>query len=198
MAESDSSSAASDERRSNRDRNETGSGQRVLLEEARTTATQQLTQINKLDGEAVRTVRIAFVLSGLLVGGVKLLSSSGFGLLGAFGTLSLVGSLVASLLVYGTSRLFIGASPDRIPIDYEQTTDTETVHVEVIGRYERGLRRNRRILWSNALFLDVSRFLLACAVVLFVLAVASNLVALPIRVRPPYQPLSNIPNQFRL
>ncbi|WP_137286271.1 hypothetical protein [Halorussus salinisoli] len=196
MAESNSPASASDERRSNRNGVEIGSGQQVLLTEARKTATQQLTQINKLDGEAVRTVRITFVLFGVLVGGAKLLPSTGLGLLGAFGTVSLVVSLVTSLFVYGTSRLFIGSSPDKIPIDYEQETNAETAHVEIIGQYERGLRRNRRILWSNAFFLDVSRFLLACAVVLFVLAVTFHVVARPIRIHAPYQSLSLVPTQF--
>ncbi|WP_135825146.1 hypothetical protein [Halorussus ruber] len=197
MAESDSSASEpsgerrSNDRRSNRD--DPGSGRQMLLEEARTTTAQQLTQINKLDGEAVRTVRITFVLSGLLVGGEKVLPSLGLGLLGAAGTLSLVGSLVTSLIAYGTSRLFIGPSPDRIPLDYEEQTDAETAYVEIIGRYERGLLKNRRVLWSNAFFLDVSRFLLACAVVLFASSVASRSVPLIIGSRW-YQTLSAIPH----
>ena len=196
MAESEPPASANDERRSNRNEGELGSGQQVLLAEARKTATQQLTQINKLDGEAVRTVRITFVLFGVLLGGAKLLPAAGLGLLGVFGTFSLVVSLITSLFVYGTSRLFIGSGPDKIPIDYEQEMDAETAHVEIIGQYERGLRRNRRVLWSNAFFLDVSRFLLACAVVLFVLAVTSHVVNWPIQVHLLYQSLSLVPKQF--
>ncbi|WP_276302275.1 hypothetical protein [Halorussus lipolyticus] len=198
MSESESPAAASGGGRSNRNGNEPGGGdgRQMLLEEARTTTSQQLAQINKLDGEAVRTVRIAFVLTGLLVGGAKLVPSLGLGLLGAAGTVSLVGSLVASLFVYGTSKLFIGSSPDRIPIDYEEQIDTEAAYVEVIGRYERGLLRNRRVLWSNAFFLDASRFLLACAVVLFVLAAVFHVAIQSTRIQLLYQPLSVITEQF--
>ena len=105
-----------------------------------------------------------------------------------------MGSLVATLVVYDTSRLFIGSSPDRIP--YEEQIDTETAYVEVIGRYERGLLRNRRVLWSNAFFFDASRFLLACVVVLFVLAAVFHVAVQSSRIQLLYQPLSVITAQF--
>lgn len=174
-AESDPSSASS-ERELAQNQADRGRSQQVVLEEARTAATQQISQINKLDDEAVRTARIALVLSGLLVGGAKFLSLPNFGLFGTFGTLSLVASLVTALFVYGTSTLFVGSGPDDLSIDYEEKANVTEAHVEVIGGYERGLLRNQRVLYSNAFFLGVSRFLLAIAAILFVAGLASNFV----------------------
>lgn len=147
----------------------------MLLEEARTTTDQQLAQLNKLDDEAVRTVRMALVLSGLLVGGTKFLSLPDFGLLGLLGTLSLVGSLVTSLFVYGTSSIFIGPTPDELSVEYERLADAENAYVEVMSRYESGLVRNRRLLGSNALVFAISRLLLGSAVVLFAAGLAFHL-----------------------
>ena len=184
------SSAANEERRSGRDANEAGRDRQMLLEEARTTTNQQLGQITKLDDEAVRTVRIALVLSGLLVGGARFLPMPNFGLPGVLGTLSLVGSLVTSLFVYGTSSLFVGPSPDELSIDYDGQSNPEKAYAEVIDRYERGLVRNRRIFGSNALILGVSRLLLAGAIVLFASGFVFHFVIQPLVVSVLYEHLS--------
>lgn len=148
----------------------------MLLAEARTTANQQLAQINKLDDEAVRTVRMAFVFSGLLLGGAKFLGLPTLGLLEALGVMSLLGSLILGLFVYGTSNLFMGPSPDALPTDWERQSDTPAVRAEVFDRYERGLVRNRRILASNSFILGIARLLLAGAIVLFASGFALHVV----------------------
>lgn len=181
-AESDPSSAANEERRSDRASNESGQSRQMLLEEARTTTNQQLAQLNKLDDEAVRTVRIALVLSGLLVGGAKFLSLPNLGLLGTFGTLSLVGCLVTSLFVYGTSGLFVGPTLDELSLYSGEQSNAKEAYADVIHRYERGFSRNRRILGANGFIFGISRFLLAGAIVFFALALAFHLAAQPLGV----------------
>jgi len=172
MAESDSSTSEpsgerrSNDRRSNRD--DPGSGRQMLLEEARTTTNQQLGQINKNEGAAVRTVRITLVLSGLLAGGTQFPSFPDLGLSGIFGLFSLVGSLVAGLFVYGTTKLFIGARPDELSVDYTDDSISRESYVEVLDRYEDGVQRNQRLLYANGFGLATSRFLLALAVVFVV------------------------------
>lgn len=76
---------------------ENEAGGQLLLEEIRTTATQQLSQIDKIDDIAVQTVQIAFLLLGVLGGGTQFGSFPDLGLLGGLGMASLVGSLVAAL-----------------------------------------------------------------------------------------------------
>lgn len=146
-AESDSSAAPNEERRSDRDANEVGRDRKMLLEEARTTTNQQLGQINKNEVAAVRTVRISFLLLGILAGGSQLPTFPDLGLFGVLGIGSLVGSLLAGLFVYGTTRLFIGFRPDELSIDYTQRPITDDTCVEVLGRYEDGMLRNQRILY---------------------------------------------------
>ena len=180
--ESDSSAATNKERRSGRDASEAGHDLQMLVEEARTTANQQLTQIHKLDDEAVRTVRIALVLSGLLVGGAKFFPLPNLGLLGVLGTLSLVGCLVTSLFVYGTSGLFVGPTLDELSFDPEEQSNTDAPPEELIQRYERGLKQNRHILTGNGFVFAVSRLLLAGAILLFASAFAFNLAVRPVSI----------------
>lgn len=179
-AESDASSSVSDERRPGRDSNEGEDGRQLLLNEARTTTDKQLAQINKLDDEAVRTVRMAFVLSGLLVGGAKFFPLAKLGLLGTLGTVSVIGSLLTSLLAYGTSNLFVGLGPDALSGDSGSQPDAHETYAEVMDRYERGLVRNRRISRSNGIILAVSRLLLAGAIVFFASSLMLHLVARPL------------------
>ena len=101
---------------------------------------------------------------------VRLSPFPDLGLVGAFGTWSLVGVLFAGLFVYGTTRLFLGSSPDELSIDYGDEPTVKRVYVELIGRYENGIRFNRRILHTNGFALLVARLLLAFAVVSLVLA----------------------------
>lgn len=174
------SSAANEGRRSGRDANEAGQDRQMVLEEARTTTNQQLAQLNKLDDETVRTVRIALVLSGLLVAGAKFLPLPNLGTLGALGTLSLVGCLVTSLFVYGTSSLFVGPMPDELSFDPEDQSNAGAAYAEVVSRYERGFSRNRRILGANGFIFGISRFLLAGAIVLFAMAFSLHFVVQPL------------------
>ena len=160
----------------------------MLLEDARTTTNQQLAQLHKLDDEAVRTVRIALVLAGLLVGGAQFLPFSDLGLLGAFGTLSLVGSLVTSLFVYGTSGLFVGPTPDELSSEPEERSNTDAAPAELLQRYERGLVQNRHVLVGNGFVFAVSRLLLAGAILLFALAFAFDIGVQPVTVL--YEPFS--------
>lgn len=171
-SQASSASGRSDSRRRS---SELGSERELLLNEARTTTNQQLGQINKVDDQAVRTVRIGFVLLGVLAGGAQFQLLPPFGLLAIVGTVSLVGSLVVALFVYGTSRLFIGPQLDRIADDNSEKRDagdsvTET-HVKVVEQYESGITWNRRVLYSNASILGFARLLLALAVVFLVLTV---------------------------
>lgn len=181
--ESDSSSEGRSERQPSRDTNEAGQGRRMLLEEARTTTNQQLAQINKNEVAAVRTVRITFVLLGLLAGGSHVLPLPGFGLLGVLGMWSLVGSLLAGLFVYGTTKLFIGARPDQLSVDYTEEPNSAESFVEVLGRYEDGVQRNQQLLYANGFGLGVSRLLLALAVVFVVLSLVSRSTS-PLVLRP--------------
>lgn len=153
----------------------------MLLEEARTTTNQQLGQINKNEVAAVRTVRITLVLLGLLAGGSQLSLLPDLGLSGVFGVCSLIGSLVAGLFVYGTTKLFIGARPDELSIDYTEDSISKESYVEVLGRYEEGVRRNQRLLYANGFGLGVSRLLLAISVVFVAGDFASQFVGLLLR-----------------
>lgn len=141
----------------------------VLLEEARTAANQQLGQINKIDAAAVRTVRITFLLAGILAGGSRLLLFPDLGTFGALGTWSLLGSLLTGLYVYGTTHLFVGSGPAELSVDYEGSPTAERTYVEVIGKYEDGIQKNWKTLYVNGIVLVVSRGLLATAVVFLVL-----------------------------
>ncbi|MFC7078847.1 hypothetical protein [Halorussus caseinilyticus] len=170
----DSESSARSERRPERNQGEASAGRQVLLEEARTTTDQQLAQINKNEVAAVRTVRLTFVLLGLLTGGSHLSSFPDLGLFGVLGMWSLVGSLVAGLFVYGTTKLFIGSRPDELSIDYTERPVSEETYVELLSRYEAGTLRNQRILYSNGFILSISRLFLASAVVLVALGLASH------------------------
>jgi hypothetical protein len=190
VAESDSPSTESDEGRSSPNADEADRDRRLLLEEARTTTSHQLAQINKLDDEAVRTVRIAFVLSGLLVGGVKFFSLPGLGLPGILGTLSLIGSLITSLFVYGTSDLFVAPGLGNLSAEHGGESNARETYREVIERYERGLVYNRRVFQSNAIILGVSRLLLAGAIVIFTSALTVHLAIRPLAVSLPSELLS--------
>jgi len=139
----------------------------VLLTEARTTTSQQLGQINKLDGAAVRSARITFILLGLLAGGSQLPPFPNLGVYGVLGTWALLGSLFSCLFVYGTTHLFIGSSLEELPIDY--TEDSVTAHLELIAEYEDGMRANRRVLYLNGFALAIARSLLALSVTFVVL-----------------------------
>lgn len=165
----DSPSANADEIRQSRGR--TGDGttaRRALLEEARQTKNQQLGQINTIDTAAVRTVRIALLLLGLLVGGSRLSPVLNLGLFGTLGMGSLVGALLTGLFVYGTSQLFIGSSLDELEVDYGEDAAPELAHDRLIEEYEDGMRTNRKILHLNGFVLAVARVLLALSVVFVV------------------------------
>lgn len=153
---------------------EDSSARRVLLEEARTAANRQLLQLDKLDDAAVRTVRLAFILAGILAGGSRLASFPELGVLGAIGTWSLVASLLSSLYVYGTSRLFVGSGPDELDVDYEESASVKNARIEVIARYETGIRQNWETLYANGIVLAVSRTLLALAIVFAILGLANT------------------------
>lgn len=156
----------------------------MLLEEARKTTSQQLGQINKNEVAAVRTVKISFLLLGLLAGGSQLPPFPDLGLPGVLGTWALVGSLLASLFVYGEAEPFIGPRPDELSIDYDTSSVPPDAYVEVLYRYEDGILRNKRLLLSNGYFLGVSRLLLAVAVVSIVWGLASQFTASPLRLSP--------------
>lgn len=136
----------------------------ILLEEARTTTSHQLGQIDKLDAAAVRTVRIAFLLVGILAGGSRLSSFPDLGTFGLLGTWSLVGSLLAGLIVYGTSQLFIGSSLDGLSIDHAGNPVSEHAYVKLINEYEDGMQTNRKVLHLNGFVLAIARSLLALTV----------------------------------
>lgn len=126
-------SSSSERQQSNERLNDVHPSRQVLLEESRTTAYQQLTQITKLDDSAVRTVRMAFLLLGIVAGGSRLSPLLNFGWAGALGTWSLLGSLFAGLFVYGNSRLFLGSSPDRLTVKYDDEPAIKRTYVELIG-----------------------------------------------------------------
>lgn len=190
---SDTSSATNVERSTEQARTETDSSGELLLEEIRTTATQQLRQIDKIDDIAVRTVRIAFVLLGILAGGTRLGSFPDLGLLGGLGTASLVASLVAALFVFGTTRLFIGPRLDDMSLDYTEPPDDEDAYAEVIDQYESGMVRNRRLLYSNTFVLNVSRTLLAVAAVLLILGLSARFATIPLETSLPSEHLLRSP-----
>lgn len=143
----------------------------ILLEEARTAANQQLSQVNKIDAAAVRTVRIAFLLIGILFGGSRFHLLPDLGTFGLLGTWSLVASLFGSLYVYGTARLFIGSGPEELDIDYEEAPTTEDTRVEVIKKYEAGISHNWSALYVNGFVLAISRVLLGLAVLFVILGI---------------------------
>lgn len=176
MSERTDSSVSPDGKRSGERPNDVHPSRQALLEESRTTAEQQLAQIDKIDESAVRTVRMAFVLLGIIAGSSRLLSSLDFGRVGTLGTLALIGALLAGLFVYGTSRLFLGISTDELDVDYEGNPPVEQTHVELIGKYEDGIRFNRNVLHTNGFVLLVARGLLALAVVLLVFGVVHYVV----------------------
>ena len=148
---------------------EDGTARQILLEEARTAASQQLGQLDKIDDEAIRTVKISVLLAGILAGGSQLHRFPDLGLFGAFGMWSLVSSLFGGLYVSGTSHLFVGSGPADLNIDYEESSTTEDARIKVIRRYEAGISHNWNALYVNGFVLVVSRLLLAFAVFLIVL-----------------------------
>ena len=150
---------------------EDGTARQILLEEARTAASQQLGQLDKIDDAAVRTVRITFLLAGILAGGSQLHRFPNLGLFGAFGTWSLVASLLGSLYVYGTLRLFVGSDPAQLDIDYEESPTVGGARVEVIRRYEAGISHNWSTLYVNGFVLATSRLFLALAVLFLLLGI---------------------------
>lgn len=154
--------------------NDGATARQVLLEEARTAANQQLGQVDKIDAAAVRTVKIAFLLIGILVGGSRFPLFPDLATFGLLGVWSLVASLFGSFYVYGTSRLFIGSGPAEVSIEYEESSSVEDARVEVIGNYEDGIRKNWRVLYVNGFVLAVSRALLALAVVFVLLGFVST------------------------
>lgn len=167
MDEKTESAPPSKERsRPETDPNETTTYQ-VLLAEARTTTSQQLGQVKKLDAAAIRSVRITFILLGLLAGGRQLSPFPKLGVYGLLGTGSLLGTLFSCLFVYGTTHLFIGSSLEELSIDGE--ADSVTAHRQLIDEYENGMRINRKILYLNGFVLAIARSLLALSVVFVVL-----------------------------
>ena len=167
MGERTEPPSTSERKQSNERPNDVHPSRQALLEESRTTANRQLTQITKLDDAAVRTVRMAFLLLGIVAGGSRLSPLLNLGWAGTLATWSLLGSLFAGLFVYGNSRLFLGSSPDRLTVKYDDDPAIKRTHVELIGEYEDGIQFNRDILHINGFALLVARSLLALAVVLF-------------------------------
>lgn len=144
----------------------------VLLREAQTATDRQLSQLTKIDDAAVRTVKITFLITGVFAGGSQLSHAPNLGVFGVLGTVSLVASLFGSLCVYGTSHLFIGSGPEDLDIDYESSPSTEIARIEVISKYEAGIRHNWNTLYVNGFVLAVSRLLLAFGVSFLVVGVA--------------------------
>lgn len=164
----------------------------LLLNEARTTVSQQLGQIDKIDDTAVRTARITLVLVGVLAGGSRLEPFPDLGSFGAFGTWSLLISFMCSLSVYGTSRVFIGSAPDKLAIGYKEPPIVENACIEILGEYEDGITDNRRTLRANGFILTLARISLAIAIVL-IISSSTRLYPLVLRTtqfRPMYKPLS--------
>jgi hypothetical protein len=124
--------------------------------------------VNKLDAAAVRTVRITFLLLGLLVGGSRIPPFPDLGVFGVLGTWTLLGSLFAGLFVYGTSQLFVGSSLDELPIDCSEGTDVGLAQAELVEEYEDGLQMNRRVLYLNGFVLAIARTFLALSVTFIV------------------------------
>lgn len=164
--QTESAPAFNERNRPDADPNETTAHQ-VLLAEARTTTGQQLGQVKKLDAAAIRTVRITFVLLGLLAGGSQLSPFPKLGVYGLIGTWSLLGTLFSCLFVYGTTHIFIGSSLEELSID--DGADSMTAHRQLIDEYENGMRINRKILYLNGFVLAIARSLLALSVVFVVL-----------------------------
>jgi hypothetical protein len=140
----------------------------LLLNEARTTVSQQLGQIDKIDDTAVRTVRITLLLVGVLAGGSNLEPFPDLGLFGALGTWSLLFSFICGLFVYGTSRVFIGSAPDRLAIGYKEPPIVENTYIEILGEYEDGITDNRQTLRANGFILTLARVSLAIAIILII------------------------------
>lgn len=152
----------------------------ALLDEARTTVSEQRGQIDKIDDAAVRTVRITLVVLGILVSGPQLAPFPNLGLAGAIGTWALLGTLIAAATVYGTSRVFIGSAPDELAVDYTESPIVENTYIEILEEYDEGIVDNRRTLLANGFILSVARALLAVAV----LGIVYGLVNAP----PPERP----------
>lgn len=119
---------------------------------------------------------MALVLLGIVAGSSRVASNLALGWVGTLGTLALVGALLAGLFAYGTSRLFLGASTDELDVDYDGDPPVEQTHVELIDKYEDGIRFNRNVLHTNGFILLVARGLLALAVVLLALGVVHYVV----------------------
>lgn len=144
---------------------EIDSARQELLEESRTTVSEQLGQIDKIDDAAVRTVRISLLILGILAGGPTLAPFPDLGFAGAFGTVTLVLTLMGAVIVYGTSRVFIGSAPDELAIDYTQRPIVENTYVEMLSEYESGISNNRSTLRANGFILAISRTLLVVSIV---------------------------------
>jgi hypothetical protein len=140
-------------------------GRAALLEEARTTASDQLSQINKIDDAAVRTVRITLLILGILAGGPSIGRFPNLGFAGVVGTVSLILTLIGAITVYGTSRVFIGSAPGELAIDYKQRPIVENTFVEMLNEYDDGITDNRRTLRANGFILGISRTLLVIAII---------------------------------
>lgn len=150
------------------------SARQELLEESRTTLSEQLGQINKIDDAAVRTVRISLLILGILAGGPTLVPFPDLGLAGAVGTVALVLTLVGAITVYGTSRVFIGSAPDELAVDYTQVPIVENTYVEILSEYDDGLSDNRSTLRANGFILAISRTLLVISIIAILYGLINN------------------------
>lgn len=145
-----------------------------LLEESRTTLSEQLGQIDKIDTAAVRTVRISLLILGILAGGPALVPFPDLGLAGAIGTTTLVLTLIGAISTYGTSRVFIGSAPDELNVDYTDFPTTESTSVEILSEYDEGISENRNTLRANGFLLAVSRTLLVISIVTILYGITAN------------------------
>jgi hypothetical protein len=143
---------------------EIDSARQELLEESRTTLTEQLGQINKIDDAAVRTVRISLLILGILAGGARLAQFPDLGLAGAVGTVTLVFTVIGAVTVYGTSRVFIGSAPDDLAIDYTEKPIVENTYIEMLSEYDEGISDNRSTLRANGFILAIARTLLVISI----------------------------------
>lgn len=140
----------------------------VLLEESRSTVSRQIAQLDKLDGAAVRTIRIELIILTILIGGTQVRPLLELGTYGSVSTVSAVISLLVSAVTYGTYDMVLGSGVRDIEADHRDELDLELVQNDMLDDYEGGIGDNRALLRTNGFLLTLARAFLVISVLAIV------------------------------
>lgn len=152
---------------------------RLTHEEARTVLDHQIDVLGDIDDKAARTVRVTALLLGAVVSTLSLLGNSEpFINQGtAWGTVSLVLSIVLGTFTYGVSSPDLGASPKDIKCVLDRNYREDEWLTILLHSYETWIDRTNRLNRFNSLYLSLTQASLGIGLISLTVGVLDGLEA---------------------